>query len=197
MTIHGWAADGDIGAGHVCRQLVEQPDCYSLWRSWHDKRMVSVAANARRDRQILALRSFHLQQIHRATLVRYLRDHGIIGVDRELTLQEFYGPIDSQRAAVTEHKTYLISASSQLCADQLLELIGDHRGLTLLRDYQGIYEEYFAMFCDNARAVRRNSTYLLQGLIPDAKAEAKALRERILGGHGLPSGLVAVKSYGT
>ena len=196
-TIHDRAASAGTFAGHICRQVVEQPDCYSRWYSWHDKRMLTVAERARRDQQILALRSFHLQQIHRGALVRYLREHAVTGNDRDLTLQEFYGVMDARRAAVAEHKTYLISASSQLCGYQLLDLVGDHRGLTLLQDYQRIYDEYFAMFCENARAVRRNSAYLLQGLIPDAKAEAEAIRERILGAHGLPSELVAIKHYGT
>ncbi len=196
-TIHERAASGDLTVGQVCRQLVKQPDFYSLWRSRHDKRMVTVAERARRDRQILALRSFHLQQIHRSALVRYLREHMVTGADRDLTLQEFYGVMDTRRAALAEHKTYLISASSQLCTNRLLDLVGDHRGLKLLQDYQGIYNEYFAMFCDNARAARRDSAYLLHGLIPDAKAEAEAVRERILGGHGLPSGQFAIKHYGS
>lgn len=111
-------------------------------------------------------------------------------------LREFYGVLDARRAAIAEHKSYLVSASSQLCAYHVLRLVGDDRGLALLQEYQGVYGQYFAMFCENARAVRRNEAYLLRELISDARAEAGVLRERLLRGDGLPSAPVAVRPLG-
>lgn len=192
-TLHAGVTNDEIGSGRVCRQLVEDPQRYAFWRSWHSVRMLNVAERLRREAQILALRAVLLEQIHRTALVCYLRQNAITGSDRDLTLQEFYGIIDTRRAAVAEHRSYLVSASSQLCAHRLLELVGDDRGLGLLQDYQGTFGQFFGMFCANSRAVRQNSSYFLQGLIPDAKVEAEALRARILAGAGLPPVPVAIK----
>jgi hypothetical protein len=193
-TIQRGAASDETLAGRVCRQVVDDPLRYAVWHGWHDARMSTVATRIERERQITALRAVHLEQVHRTALVRYLRKHGIRGDARDRTLREFYGLADLKRAAVSEHRAYLVSASSQLCAHRLLMLVGDRRGLELIQDYQGLYMQYFGMFCDNARAVQHGSAYLLRSLIPDAKAEADALRERVLGGDGLPARPVAVKS---
>lgn len=192
-TIHVGATKGALVSSRVCRQLVDNPGRYSLWHVSHDKRMTTVAERSKRDRQILALRAVHLEQVHRTALVLYLRKSEINGVERDRTLQEFYGLIDLRSAAVTEHRTFLISASTLLCTYRLLKLVGDTRGLALLRDYHESYQQFFAMFCDNARSAQDGSTFLLRWLIPDARAEAAALRKRILGGDGLPSQPVAVK----
>jgi len=190
---HGATRDGTL-AGRVCRQVVDDPIRYAVWHGWHDTRMSAVASRSQRERQIIALRAVHLEQVHRTALVRYLRKHQIIGDARDDTLREFYGLADPKRAAVSEHRAYLISASSQLCAHRLLTLVGDRNGLALIQDYQGTYMQYFGMFCENARATQADSVFLLRGLIPEAKAEADALRERVLGGEGLPARPVAVKS---
>lgn len=193
-TIRERALTGAPSAQRVCRQLVETPDRYALWHTSHDRHMLNVAQRARRELQIVALRTVYIEQVHRAALVRYLRKHGVAGDARELTLRDFHGITDATRAAIAEHKTYLVAASSQICAYQLLRLVGDHRGVALIQDYQGSYGQYFGMFCENARSCRTGSSYILQGLLPDAKAEADALRARILGGEGLPSAAVAFRS---
>lgn len=191
-TLRHGATREDTMAGRVCRQVVDDPLRYSLWHGWHDTRMVGVAKRVQRDRQILALRAVHLEQVHRTALVRYLRKHHVTGEKRDQTLRGFYGIVDPKRAAVSEHRAFLISVSSQLCAHRLLQLVGDRKGLALIQDYQGTFMQYFGMFCENARAERADTTFLLHGLIPEAKAEADALRKRILGGEGLPSWPVTV-----
>jgi hypothetical protein len=193
-AIRRGAIEGDAIPKRACGQVIADPAFYSLWRVRHNKRMLTVAERRQRDRQIVALRAVHLEQVHRTALVHYLRKEGITGATRDLTLQEFYGVMDPRRAAITEHRGYLISASSQLCAYELLKLVGDARGLALIQDYQGMYGQFFSMFCDNARAQRGNSRYLLRELIDDAKSEAQALRERILGGDLLPAAPIAIKS---
>jgi len=193
-TLKHGATRQDTMAGRVCRQVVDDPLRYSLWHGWHDSRMSDVARREERNRQILALRAVHLEQIHRTALVRYFRKHQVVGETRDETLLEFYGMVDPKRAAVSEHRAFLISASSQLCAHRLLQLVGDRRGLALIQDYQGTFMQYFGMFCENARAERADTSFLLQGLIPEAKFEAAALRKRILGGEGLPSRPLAIKS---
>jgi hypothetical protein len=63
----------------------------------------------------------------------------------------------------------------------------------LIQDYQGTFEQYFGMFCENTRAIRNGAPYILRELIPDARTEAETLRLRILAGDLLPSAPVAIK----
>jgi hypothetical protein len=196
-TVHDRATQGEGVLKRVCSQLVADPPRYALWRDWHSRRMLTVAERRRRDRQIVALRAVHLEQIHRAALVRYLRKNRITGAARDQTLNEFHGLMDPVRATLAEHRTYVMSASSQLCAYDLLKMVEDKHGLALLQDYQGTYGQFFGMFCDQSRAIRNGARYVLSGLIPDAKAEAEALRRRILAGDLVPPTPVAVKSGAT
>jgi hypothetical protein len=180
-------ANGDRGISQrVCDQLISSEQRYSLWFARHDRRMGTVADRKQRERQIITLRAVAVEQIHRTALVRYLRDYQITGTARDQTLTEFYGVLDPQRATVAEHKSYLIAASSQLCAFELLEMTGDRRGLVMLDRYQTAYDHYFSMFCDRARAARNGAPYLLDVLIPDTKMGADALRIRIVSGQLLP-----------
>ena len=181
-------ANGDRGIPQrICDQLISSAQRYSLWFSRHDRRMGTVADRKQRDRQIITLRAVAVEQIHRTALVRYLRDYQIVGTARDQILREFYGVLDPQRATVAEHRSYLVAASSQLCALELLEMTGDRRGLDMLMRYQSAYDHYFSMFCDRARAVHSGQTYVLEVLIPETKASADALRARIVSGELLPS----------
>lgn len=193
-TVQAGAREGEVVPKRVCGQLIADPERYSLWRLRHSKQMLSVAERKKRDRQIRALRAVHLEQVHRTALVNYFRRHGITGDARDLTLREFYGVMDPRRAALAEHKNFLLSVPSQMSAYELLKMVGDRRGLDLIADYQGTYGQFFGMFCDRARATRNQTTYILNTFIADAKKEANVLRQRILSGDLLPPTPLAIKS---
>jgi hypothetical protein len=186
-TVHERAHSSDEIPRHVCLQLLSSKPRYALWHARHEGTMYTVAEGRRRDLQILRLRAVAVEQVHRTALTRYLRDHSIRGSARDEALREFYGVVDSRRAAITEHRNYLLAASTQLCATDLLELVGDDKGVDLVRMYESTYGQYFGMFCDRARAARRRAPYLLGALIPEARAGANRIRERILSGELLPS----------
>lgn len=192
-TVHDRATYGDGIPQRVCSQLLSDAPRYSLWRTRHESSMNAVAKGKRRERQILELRSVSLTQIHRTALIHYLREHEISGANRDKTLREFYGVMDARRAAVLEHRNYLMAASSQLCAADLLELVGDTEGLKLVRQYEAMYGQYFGMFCERARATRRN-TYLSSALIPEIRADAKRLRMRIMSGDLMPPRRIFARS---
>lgn len=145
-----------------------------------------MAGERRRDRQILSLRAAALEQVHCTALVRYLREHNVTGIARDRTLAEFYGIIDPREAAIAAHRSYLIAASSEVCAYELLDLAGDTRGLALVQTYATSHAQFFSLFCDWARARREGTPYLLSSLIPEARAHAEGLRQRILAGVLLP-----------
>jgi hypothetical protein len=185
-TVHENAAHGEGANRSVCGQLVSDEPRYSLWVSRHDRRMFTVSVQRDRNRQLLTLRSLAVEQVHRAALVRYLRDYRITGKAREQTLREFYGVLDPTRSALAEHRNYLLSASSQLCALDILDMTADKHGADLVRRYQTTYGHFFSMFCDRARARASNRVFLLACLIPEAKTAADRLRKSILEGQLLP-----------
>lgn len=192
-TVHERAASGDEIPRSVCTQLLADSTRYSLWRTRHERSMTTVAASTRRERQILKLRSVSLVQVHRTALIRYLRHSHVKGDERDRLWHEFYGVVDPERAAVIEHQNYLLAASTQLCAADLLDLVGDSNGLDLVRRYEGVYGQYFGMFCDRARA-RRGGLPLTSVLIPEARQEANALRSKILAGDGMPPVTIYARS---
>jgi hypothetical protein len=105
-TVHERAAFGEPPHRRVCTQLLADRDRYSLWRVRHDVRMGIVAARRERELQILTLRVIAIDQTHRTALVRYLRDYGVRGAARTATLRDFYGVLDADEAALTEHRNY-------------------------------------------------------------------------------------------
>jgi hypothetical protein len=181
------AAVGEGVEHRVCAQVVADKPRYALWLSRHDRSMTRVASLRERNRQVTDLRAVVVAQIHRTALVRYFREYRITGESREQTLSEYYRAWDPRRAIVAEHKAYLVSASTQYSALDLLDLADDRRGLDMLRRYEVVYGHFFSMFCDQARATDNNKIYLLESLIPEIRQNATRMRQRILAGELLPS----------
>jgi hypothetical protein len=182
QAINEHASTGAPVIRRVCSQLLSEPTRYVRWHVRHEHRMEVVADMRRRQRQILALRAFSLEQIHGSALVRYLRDYGVVGAARDRTLQDFFGVADSRDAALRAHRDYLWSASSHVCATELLALANDDRGVELLNDYENASGQFFSMFCEASRAKQDGEQYLLGGLIPEVRVVAANLRSRILEG---------------
>ena len=174
------AHGGPLVTQRVCTQLLNEPTRYVRWHVRHELRMSVVAGVRLRQRQILALRAFALEQIHSSALVRYLRDYQVAGLARDRTLREFFGVADPRDAALRAHRDYLLAASSQVCATELLGLADDARGVDLLNDYEQAYGQFFSIFCESSRARAHGDTYLLSGLLPEVRVVATNLRRRIL-----------------
>jgi hypothetical protein len=161
---------------------LSQPTRYVRWHVRHEQRMGAVAEARLRQRQILALRAFALEQIHGSALVRYLRDSHIVGAERDRTLHHFFGVADARDAALMAHRDYILAASSQVCATDLLELANDDYGVELLAYYEQAYGQFFGMFCESERRKLEGTPYLLASLLPEVRTTASSLRRRILEG---------------
>lgn len=193
-AVRDWAISNEEVPSRVCRTLLANVSRYAVWHSRQERHMTGVAAARVRERQVLALRSVGIEQIHNAALVRYLRDGRVTGPARELTLREFHGVADSRDAAIAEHRSYLVAESTQLCVSDILSLVGDQRGLDLLHSYELAYGQYFAMFCDRARALRSGHRYLFESLLPEVRGVAERTRLRILSTQLVPGRPLAVRS---
>jgi hypothetical protein len=178
-AINDNASHGPVIIRRVCTQLLSEPTRYARWRVRHERRMGAVADARLRQPQILALRAFALEQIHGSALVRYLREQGVIGEARDRRLRDFFGVLDSREAALMAHRDYLLAASSQVCAMELLDLANDGRGIELLVEYEQAYGHFFTLFCESSRT-DRSEPYLLSSLLPEVRTLATKLRRRIL-----------------
>lgn len=178
-SVREHASSGEEIPRRVCSQLLANEPRYGEWHARHEAKMRSVASQRLRDPQVMALRTVAVEQVHRTALVAYLR-RGVTGAARERALGLFYGLSDARDATLAEHRSYLIAASTQVCAHDLLELVGDHEGLDLVRQYEIAYGQYFAMFCERAVALQMGQNYLLSALLPEVKDAAERLRRRIL-----------------
>jgi hypothetical protein len=176
------ARSGSLVIQRVCTQVLNEPARYVRWHVRHEQRMGAVADAKLRQRQILALRAFALEQIHGSALVRYLRDYQVVGEQRDRTLHDFFGVADSRDAALRAHRDYLLAASSQVCAVDLLALADDSYGVELLGDYEQAYGQFFSMFCEASRGQQDGEPYLLASLLPEVRTAASNLRRRILEG---------------
>jgi hypothetical protein len=180
QSIHDNAANGPILARRVCAQLLSEPTRYALWRVRHEARMGAVASVRLRRQQVLALRAFGLEQIHRSALVRYLREQRVVGEARDRTLGTFFGTADPRAAALFAHREYLLAMSSNVCAMELLDLASDSRGVELLTEYEQTYGEFFSMFCESTLAKEADKPYMVASLLPEVRATAADLRRRVL-----------------
>ena len=174
------AESGIEPAKHVCAQLRQDSRRYTTWVAMHDRHMWGVVRSGRRDHQVRELRLVASLEIHRAALVRHLRDNERTRPERERLLQEFYGSLDSSCATLAEHRAYTRAVSSQVSALELLELTDDRVGLQLLEQYQRDYGSFFSMYCDRLLAIDDGRPYLLASLLPEVRANANRLRRRIL-----------------
>jgi hypothetical protein len=182
QAISDHASNGPPTSRRACAQVLNEPTRYVRWHVRHELRMSVVAGVRLRQRQILALRAFALEQIHSSALVRHLSDHRVVGEARNRTLREFFGVADPRDAAIRAHRDYLLAVSSHVCVTEVLGLADDARGVELLNEYEQAYGQFFSMFCESSRARANGDTYLLAGLLPEVRVVATNLRRRILEG---------------
>jgi hypothetical protein len=180
-VVQDTALAGEEIPRRACSQLIADRPRYFQWHSHHELRMDGVAKTRRREPAVERLRALAVEQVHKTALVSYLRDGRVVGSARDRTLRLFYGPADIRDATLVEHRNYLLAASTQLCAHDLLGLIGDEDGLALIRTYELAYHQYFSLFCERGRAAQAGESYLLGSLLPEVKGTADRLRQRILG----------------
>jgi hypothetical protein len=175
------AGSGDAVSQRVCSQLIANAPRYTEWHASHEVKMWKVAGARVHGPQVTALRTVAVQQIHRTALVNYLRLGRVTGPARDTALRLFHGVSDLRDATLAEHRSYLVAASTQVCAHELLDLVGDAEGLGLIRRYELAYTQYFAMFCERAFALQTGSNYLLGSLLPEVKDVSDRLRLKIVG----------------
>jgi len=178
--VHEAASCGEPRVRSVCSQLLANQVRYFIWHSKHESRMEPIARLRRRELQLLELRRASVEFVHRAALVKYFSDYQVRGPARDRVLRGFFGPQDSRDAAILAHRSYLVAASSQLCATELLRLADDQAGIEQIQFYETVYAQYFGLFCNRLHAAPNGDRSLLDELVPEVRGVAERLRLQLL-----------------
>ena len=164
----------------VARHVLGDPGTRRRWRIEHSHYMRTVAERMRREQQRAALRTVAFGLVHRMALFEYLRDSTVRTEERRRVVALFHGSRTYSEAVVTEHRLFIRSAASQLCAtyigDKLLE---DAAFDGPLAEYERRYHEYFELFC-HVRACAAAGEHLFNPLLPYFKLRVSEQRAAIL-----------------
>ena len=131
----------------IARQVLSDSKIYRIWESRHADLILDVAEHTRRSPQVFAMRDIEVRLLHRRALIRHIRKHRIVGVEREKLFSLFYGPRALSDAILTEHRQYMLAVSSRVSTDHLIDVMRDSMSWALLNHYEDIYSRYFELYC--------------------------------------------------
>jgi hypothetical protein len=132
----------------VAHRLAESSKTWELWENEHSGLMRQVADYGVLRTQAAALRQTALRLIHGKALFEYLRRNEVRGPARAQMLSHFYPTRGYQYAVIAEHGVYVRKACSYLCATHVgYGLARDPAFLDPMQHYEGLYAEYFDLYC--------------------------------------------------
>ena len=132
----------------VAHRLAESSKSWELWENEHSGLMRQVAEYGVLRTQAAALRQTALRLIHGKALFEYLRRNEVRGPARAQMLHYFYPTRGYQYAVIAEHGVYVRKACSYLCATHVGSgLVHDPAFLDPMQHYEGLYAEYFDLYC--------------------------------------------------
>jgi hypothetical protein len=138
----------DDQAHLVAHRLSENSNTWQLWENEHSGLMRQVADYGVLRTQAGALRHTALRLIHGKALFEYLRRREVRGIQRALMLKHFHPTRGYQSAVIAEHGAFVRKACSYLCASHVgTGLVHDPAFLDPMEHYEGLYAEYFDLYC--------------------------------------------------
>ena len=119
-----------------------------------------------------------MQLIHKRALFDHIRKNQLRGQERDQIFSAFYGPKDIRDAILMEHRQYMLSVSSHVSADHLINVMHDRLGKQLLGQYKMLFTNQFDLYgyiirCDDA--VWANA---VQPLMAESRKQIADLRQR-------------------
>lgn len=180
IALESAASSEALDTSRLAKQVLGDAKIHSLWESHHAQLLVPVAEHGKRQPQLLELRKLETKQLHRSSLITFIRKHQITGSTRDRLFAVFYGPQDPVNAILTEHRNYLLSGSSRMCADHLIDVMHDSTSQDLLRLYASAYETYFSLYCYVVCARDNALADAIMITMHDARQRVNRLRKRLL-----------------
>lgn len=147
LALENARSDESPHTSRIASQVLSDEKIHSLWELHHAMLLLPVAEHRKRQPQILELRKLEMKQLHRRSLIKFIRTHQVRGETRDRLFAVFYGPKDPIDAILAEHRNYLLAQSSFVSADHLINLMHDSVSQDLMRDYESAYEAYFSLYC--------------------------------------------------
>jgi hypothetical protein len=164
---------------------------FKHWESEHARHMREIARERRRQRQLGALRSVTFGVIHRKALFEYLRTEAPRGEERRRVVALFHGARAYSDALIAEHRSFIRSTCSHLCANHIgAEVLGDREFAEPFEEYERLFREYFQLYC-RALTAGPEAAGLDGALLPCLKFEINVQRRLILAGRAAPRSLSA------
>ena len=126
------------------------------------------------------LRAVELRLIHRRAVFEYLRSIATDGVRRRRVVALFHHSLTYTGAVVAEHRLFIRSTLSQLCAEHIgRAVVCDPAFGEPLRDYVNLYTAYFRLFCETYTQPA-DSDDPCRALLPFLKPQVVEQRRAIL-----------------
>lgn len=151
-----------------------------VWEHEHSRYMHEVADQARRRRQVVALRVVALRLIHRRAVFEYLRGSDASNAQRRRVVALFHGSQSYSHAVISEHQLCLRSALSQLCTEHIGRVVIDDPAFgEPLGAYVDLFAAYFRLFCEVHGLVTEPDDPR-RGLLPYLKTKIAQQRQLFL-----------------
>lgn len=164
----------------ISGQILSDTKLHLLWESRHAKLMLPVAEHRKTTHQIINLRLASMQMIHGRALIEYVRDHEIRGEERRRFFAQYFGLMDYQNAVLAAHRHYLLSMSSMVSTNHLIDLMFDPVSHALLARYHDVYRKYFELSAYAASAHDDVCARALWPFIQREKIELNRIRKRLV-----------------
>lgn len=166
-------------ASRIASQVLGDEKTYSVWEARHADLLRPVAEHDRRDPQIFELRRVETALLHRSSLIDFIREQKVRGLQRQRLFAAFYGPRELTDAILIEHRNYVLAQSSRLSADHLIDIMHDSTSTGLLHLYRKAYGAYFSMYCYFACARDRDMASAIGSEMQVAQHSVNRLRKQL------------------
>jgi len=165
----------------VAHRLSENPYTWQMWENEHSSLMRQVSEFGALRVQAAALRQTTLRLIHGKALFEYLRVNEIRGPQRARLVKHFYPTRGYQSAIIAEHGGYVRKAGSYMCVSHVgSDLVQDPAFLDPMDHYEGLYAEYFDLYCSTLFSESGEESASEHALLPLLKHQLTEWRWIIL-----------------
>lgn len=163
----------------IATTILGDSNQYRQWESTHANLLLPVAEQSRKKRQVVALRQAKVQLVHRRALFRYLRAHELRGEQRRTLFRLFHSTLDLNDAILAEHRKYMLSVSSRISTDHIIDVIDDIHSIRLVNMYEKAFARYFEMKCYVASSRNGECSRLVQQSMRELQGQLLRLRRRM------------------
>ncbi|MCI0516721.1 MAG: hypothetical protein L0Y45_02705 [Woeseiaceae bacterium] len=129
----------------ISSQILTDSKIHGIWESRHARMLLPVAEHRKTTHQIIQLRILSTTLVHGRAFIEYIRDHEIRGDERERLFACHFSLMDYRNAILAAHRQYMLSVSSKVSTDHLIDLMYDPSSHRLLQQYGRLYRQYFEL----------------------------------------------------